>query len=147
MFEPWQSSEETSCATELDLAYSLVYQAMDFGSALEYWKGNTEDQRLDTPYTQLDWSSASEDDSESDPDVREAIRISRIGSKRKNGSTLPTISTSPPKRRRSIPHCRSPVSPTNIRQHFWSNSNLITTGRKLPIIPKTQPADVVEGDL
>jgi hypothetical protein len=152
MFEPCQVSQEDGCTLELNLAYDLVYQAMDSGSALDYWQASTAEQRIDnhleirTPPA----FGADDDDSDNNADIREAKRRSRIDLKRKNNNPRLAMSMSPPKRKRSTPVHVSPMSPPDIRQHFSPTTttfNSSSANRGLPIRPKVQSADIVDGDM
>lgn len=150
MFDPCQISKETSHTPGLELAYALVYHAMDFGSALDYWRGNTEDQRINISSLKRDWSSTSQDDLDSDLAIKEAKRQSCVDLGRNNKTTLFTPSTSLPKRRRSPPRRLPPGLPADIRRHFPPTTKPPPTGsssQDLPIRSRVQPADIVEGDM
>jgi len=124
---------------------------MDFGDPLKYWKAMTEHQRVDQSSFKRDGNSASEDDSDSDPNIREAKRRSRADVYSRSMTTLLTASASPPStitRRGDATRRLGPGSPADIRNHFLpANTANAVSNRALSIRQRTQNEDIVEGDL
>ncbi|KAF2687267.1 hypothetical protein K458DRAFT_485517 [Lentithecium fluviatile CBS 122367] len=131
----------------LERAYDLVLSAMDHRSTLDYWAMMTENQRMQNSVPKHGWSSPSED-SDSDQEIREAKRRSRVDLKRGDKTTLPTPSVSPPKRRPCGWRHVSPGFPEDIRRHFLPVTDAATTASSSQG-PSTsllkQSPDVVEG--
>jgi hypothetical protein len=152
MFEP-QDPSESGLSPGLAEAHELVDRAWDYGDPIEYWRIRIDDQRPKLSFVKLkrEYTPPSKDESDSDPDIREAMRRSRAEMKPGSKTALLTPSASPPNAsriQRATPQRSNSNSHGDILRHFQPTitptpPNKSRSDSRRP----TNQEDVVEGSL